>query len=64
MRIRDIASLPRRVQPVRHIISRKQRRREMHERADQFRTMLDNEIKRLDKKEVNHESCFVNRQID
>ena len=55
MRIRDIASLPRRVQPVRHIISRKQRRREMHERAEQFRTMLDNEIKRLDKKEVNHE---------
>ena len=49
MRIRDIASLPRRVQPVRHIISRKQRRREMHERADQFRTMLDNEIKRQDK---------------
>ena len=38
-----------RVQPIRHIISRKQRRREMHERADQFRTMLDNEIKRQDK---------------
>lgn len=38
-----------RVQPVRHIISRKQRHREMAERADQFRTMLDNEIKRQDK---------------
>ena len=38
-----------RVQPVRHIISRKQRQREMHERAEQFRTMLENEIKRLDK---------------
>ena len=52
MRIRDIASLPRRVQPVRHIISRKRRHREMHERAEQFRAMLENEIKRLDKKEV------------
>ena len=64
MRIRDIASLPRRVQPVRHIISRKRRHREMQERAEQFREMLEDEIKRLDKKEVNHESCFVNRQID
>ena len=49
MRIRDIASLPRRVQPVRHIISRKRRHREMHERADQFRAMLENETKRQDK---------------
>ena len=64
MRIRDIASLPRRVQPVRHIISRKRRHREMQERAAQFRAMLEREIKRLDKKEVNHESCFVNWQID
>ena len=64
MRIRDIATLPRRVQPVRHIISRKRRHREMQERAAQFRAMLEREIKRLDKKEVNHESCFVNRQID
>ena len=38
-----------RVQPVRHIISHKRRHREMQERADQFRTMLDNEIKRQDK---------------
>ena len=52
MRIRDIASLPRRVQPVRHIISRKRRHREMQERAAQFRAMLEREIKRLDKKEV------------
>lgn len=52
MRIRDIASLPRRVQPVRHIISRKRRHREMQERAEQFRAMLENKIKRLDKKEV------------
>ena len=51
MRIRDIASLPRRVQPVRHIISRKRRHREMQERAAQFRAMLEREIKRLDKKE-------------
>ena len=46
MRIRDIATLPRRVQPVRHIISRKRRHREMQERAEQFRAMLENEIKR------------------
>ena len=52
MRIRDIASLPRRVPPVRHIISRKRRHREMHERADQFREMLEDEIKRLDKERV------------
>ena len=44
-------ALPRRVQPVRHIINRKRRRREMAERAEQFRTMLDNEIERQDKKE-------------
>ena len=55
MRIRDIAMLPRRVQPVRHIISRKRRHREMQERAAQFRTMLEHEIKRQDKKEANHE---------
>ena len=41
-----------RVQPVRHIISHKRRHREMQERADQFREMLEDEIKRLDKKEV------------
>ena len=41
-----------RVQPVRHIISHKRRHREMQERADQFRTMLDNEIKRQDKERV------------
>ena len=41
-----------RVQPIRHIISRKKRHREMQERAEQFRAMLENEIKRLDKKEV------------
>ena len=52
MRIRDIATLPRRVQPVRHIISRKRRHREMQERAAQFRAMLENKIKRLDKKEA------------
>ena len=55
MRIRDIATLPRRVQPVRHIISRKRRHREMQERAEQFWGMLENEIKRQDKKEANHE---------
>ena len=55
MRIRDIASLPRRVQPVRHIISRKRRHREMQERAAQFRAMVEHEIKRQDKKEANHE---------
>ena len=41
-----------RVQPIRHIISRKQRQREMHERAEQFRAMLENEIKRQDKERV------------
>ena len=51
MRIIDIASLPRRVQPVRHIISRKRRHREMQERAEQFRAIHENKIKRLDKKE-------------
>ena len=55
MRIRDIATLPRRVQPVRHIISRKRRHREMQERAAQFRAMLEHEIKRQNKKEANHE---------
>lgn len=55
MRIRDIATLPRRVQPVRHIISRKRRHREMQERAAQFRAMVEHEIKRQDKKEANHE---------
>lgn len=55
MRIRDIATLPRRVQPVRHIISRKRRHREMQERTAQFRAMLEHEIKRQDKKEANHE---------
>ena len=54
-----------RVQPVRHIISRKHRHREMQERADQFRTMLDNEIKRQDKeRKIYYESCFANRKID
>jgi hypothetical protein len=55
MRLRDIATLPRRVQPARHIISRKRRHREMQERAAQFRAMLEHEIKRQDKKEANHE---------
>ena len=55
VRIRDIASLPRRVQPVRHIISRNRRHREMQDRAAQFRAMLENEIKRQDKEEVNNE---------
>jgi hypothetical protein len=41
-----------RVQPVRHIISRKQRHREMAERSEQFRIMLENEIKRQDKERV------------
>ena len=41
-----------RVQPVRHIISHKRRHREMQERAEQFRAMLENEIKRQDKERV------------
>jgi hypothetical protein len=41
-----------RVQPIRHIISWKQRHREIAERAEQFRIMLENEIKRQDKERV------------
>ena len=45
MRIKDIATLPRRVQPVRHIISRKRRHREMQERRDEFEKMVEREKK-------------------
>ena len=43
--IRDIATLPRRVQTVRHIISRKRRHREMQERRDEFEKMVEREKK-------------------
>lgn len=40
MRIRDISTLPRRVQPVRHIINRKRRYREMQQHEDKLAMLL------------------------
>lgn len=49
MRITDIVMLPRRVQPVRHIISRKRRHLEMQQREDKFARMLADMQKNRDK---------------
>lgn len=53
---KQMATLPNRAQPVRHILSRERRHREMKQREDKFARMLaDMQKKRQDKKEANHE---------
>lgn len=48
--IRELASLPRRVQPVKHLLSRERRHREMLEREDRFEQFLESEMKKRRKK--------------
>lgn|GEM_PF-2526332 len=44
--IDDLASLPRRVQPVRHILSRERRHREMLAREEKFQAFVEAERKK------------------
>jgi hypothetical protein len=48
--IKELSSLPRRVQPVKHILSRERRHREMMEREDKFERFLEAELKKRRKK--------------
>lgn len=45
-----VSTMPRRVQPIRHMLSRKRRRREMQERRDEFEQMLKKEKKKIKRK--------------
>ena len=46
---KQMATLPSRVQPVRHILSRERRHREMKQREDKFARMLADMQKKRDK---------------
>ena len=48
--VKTLSSLPRRVQPVRHLLSRERRHREMMEREDKFERFLAAEMKKRRKK--------------
>lgn len=47
--LKQMATLPCRVQPVRHILSRERRHREMQQREDKFAKMLADMQKKRDK---------------
>ena len=48
--IDDLTSLPRRVQPIRHILSRERRHREMKKREDRFQAFVEAEMKKVGRK--------------
>ena len=48
--IEDLLSLPRRIQPVRHIFSRERRHREMMEHRESFEAFVLSEMKKKRRK--------------